>query len=376
MTTGPGHLEVHASVESIASEWDALADATGAAPFARPGWYAAWLGAFAGRARFELLALRRGPTLVAVLPLLARHGRLRSPTNWHTPAYPVLAADDAAADEILAQLFRLRRWNVTLSFLDPPTAERARGVASRCGCRVSSHVLLETPYVHLGTVTERTDPKSRRVLARRRRRLEEQGRVNVRVHSGDQRLDEMMQVWFQIEASSWKGRQGDDVLSRTETTRFYLEIARWAASRKSLLLAFLCLDERPIAFQFALDDQSRWHFLKTGYDEQLRSFGPGKLLMAELLDQARAAGREEVNLGGAADPYKLEWTDLVRPYVELQVFAPSMTGVAAHVADVHLRPVAGMLLRGARAAASRLAFPWSRGPRRYSQNSPPPPDAA
>ena len=347
MTAGATRLETYRSVEALAGEWDALADAAGAPPYSRPGWYAAWVAAFAGGARLEVLALRRGDALVAVLPLLARYGRLASPTNWHTPGYPLLAADDAAADELLARLFAMRTWHVTLGFLDPPTAQRARAVARRCGRTVIERLLLETPYVELGPapVADRLDAKARRVLRRRRRRLEERGAVTVEVHHGADRLDELMHVCFGIEASGWKGRQGDDVLARPETTRFYVDVTRWAAAGGHLLLAFLCLDGRPIAFQLALDDPSCWYFLKTGYDEELKAFGPGKLLMAELLDRAAAAGRRRVALGGTDDAYKLEWTQQVRPYVELQAFAPSPLGVAARLAHVRLRPVAGAVVR-------------------------------
>jgi CelD/BcsL family acetyltransferase involved in cellulose biosynthesis len=51
-------VEAHASLEAVAGEWQRLADATGAAPFLRPGWFAAWWGAF-GTGRPEILALRR-----------------------------------------------------------------------------------------------------------------------------------------------------------------------------------------------------------------------------------------------------------------------------------------------------------------------------
>ena len=46
------------SVAALFSEWEALADGTGASPFMHPGWFDAWWHAF-GRGRLEIVALRR-----------------------------------------------------------------------------------------------------------------------------------------------------------------------------------------------------------------------------------------------------------------------------------------------------------------------------
>ncbi len=353
-------IEIHHDVAALAAEWDELADSVGAPPFARPGWFAAWVRAFGGDWRLEVLALRRSAELAAVLPMLARRESLRSPTNWHTPGFPILAVDTEAAERLVAALFRSPHWKVTLSFLDSATARLVGEVARRRGWLVDEELLLETPYVELtgGSASDRMDGKARRVLGRRRRRLQEHGAVTISFHEGVDRLDEVMSVWFRLEASSWKGRQGDDVLSRPETTRFYLDLAEWAAPRGYLLLAFLCVGERPVAFQFGLDDASRWYFLKTGYDEEFSALGPGKLLMADLLDAAQAAGRVRVDLGGSADPYKLEWTGQLQRYVRLQAYARSPRGLAVYVAQRRTRPFVGRLLRRLRRFVSdRLNVP-------------------
>src|SRR3954468_17204704 len=84
----------------IAAEWDALADAVGASPWARPGWIDIWSRCF-GRSA-EAMVLRRDGALLAVAPLT--RGRLLGAVgaaNGHTPWYVVLAADTNAEEALV-----------------------------------------------------------------------------------------------------------------------------------------------------------------------------------------------------------------------------------------------------------------------------------
>ena len=47
-------------------------------------------------------------------------------------------------------------------------------------------------------------------------------------------------------------------------------MARWAAAKGWLRLAFLRLDGKPLAFDFGLNDGNTLYSLKTGYDEAYR----------------------------------------------------------------------------------------------------------
>src|SRR4051812_29727657 len=116
-TTDTIALEQYRSVESIASEWDELANRTNASPFLRPGWFAAWLSAFADGTRPVVYAARRDGRLVAVLPLLTGR-RARSPTNSHTPVFDLLASDAEAARTIVYELLGVRFPQLDLTYLE------------------------------------------------------------------------------------------------------------------------------------------------------------------------------------------------------------------------------------------------------------------
>jgi hypothetical protein len=72
-------------------------------------------------------------------------------------------------------------------------------------------------------------------------------------------------------------------------------------------------------------------------------------LTVETLERTFAkAGVRSYEFLGAADPYKLDLTDLTREFVRVQAFAPRPLGQAQRLAWRHGRPLASELRRRAR----------------------------
>ena len=59
--------------------------------------------------------------------------------------------------------------------------------------------------------------------------------------------------------------------------------------------------------------------LKMGFDESYRDLGPGSVIIAETFREAIEEGLRGMDLLGDADPYKMRWTDQVRPRQRLRV---------------------------------------------------------
>lgn len=301
-------------IEPVADEWDALAGRCGASPFLRPGWIAAWCEAFASEPA-EVLSVRRGGELVAAMPVLRARRRLRSPTNWETPEFGMVAADEDAAAALLAGALDRRPWYLSLAYLD------ADGVTARVSARAAeslgydAHRLpqMRSPLADVSDgweALERRLSKSRRGdLRRRRRRLEERGTLSFEVTGGRERMGPLLAEAFRLEAAGWKGRQGTAMASDPAVRRFYADVARWAADRGWLRIAFLRLDGRPIAFSLSLSEGRDHYLLKTAYDEELRSLGPGMLQVAEMIRDAVASGVRTCHFLGTDEPWKTEWAD-------------------------------------------------------------------
>ena len=333
MTIEAPRLTVETDVPAIADAWDELARRAQASPFVCRDWFEAWSAAF-GQGQLQVATLRRGEGLVALLPLEATGRRLVSPANWHTPMYGPLAQDREAAGELLEQLFRLETRTVELSFLDTTSgalddASRAARTARRMTAR---RTLARSPYVALeGSYEdyERTLSKNRRKgLRRNTRALEREGTLTFEVELGKGDLEGALRDAFALEASGWKGRRGTAIASDSETLQFYLDLARRGAARSWLRLAFLRLDGRPLAFDFALEHGGSWYSLKSGYEDAAARFGPGGVLLAWLLRRCYEDGLERFELLGDSDAFKLSYANQVRELGWLGTFPRSPSGRA------------------------------------------------
>jgi CelD/BcsL family acetyltransferase involved in cellulose biosynthesis len=334
----------------IAEEWDELAGRTGAVPFVRPGWITAWWDAF-GEGALQILTLRRGGRLAGVLPLYGNRAWLRSPTNDQTPQFSFIAEDAAAADELAAAALDRAGRRLTLSLVDAagPDFAALRGGAGARGYRVLARPVVRPPYLLVdgdwAAFEKHVAGRLLRDLRRRRRRLEDEGALTFEVTDGTTGLEELLEDGFRIETSGWKAAQQTAIVSRPETRRFFTEVARWAAARRWLRLAFLRLDGRALAFQFGLEEGGAYYFLKGGYETEFHRFAPGKLLVHDMLERAFSSGLERFEFLGQPESWKLEWTDDTRVLLIVDAFAPSLPGRANWAAESLYRSLRGVARR-------------------------------
>jgi CelD/BcsL family acetyltransferase involved in cellulose biosynthesis len=341
---------VHRSTDALSEEWEALADRTHASPFRRPGWVHIW-GKHFSTAPIEVLTVRRDDELVALLPVMRWNGLIRSPTNFHTPEFGVLAEDRAAAASLFRSLFTESHHQISLAFIEEDGEEVACCLAAADAYR--ERVLIrpqqQSPFVELDSTDwsafeSRLSAKLRADLRRRSRRLEEAGEVSFQVADGRADLDSLLAEGFAVEPSEWKARKGTSIASRADTSAFYRDVAEWAAERDLLRLSFLRLNGRPIAFQFGLEDKAAYYFLKGGYDVALRAFAPGKLLVGRMLARALECGLRRFEFLGAAEPWKMEWTTTCRSRVTIRVFPRGPVGYAGWLANRYARPAGKRLV--------------------------------
>jgi CelD/BcsL family acetyltransferase involved in cellulose biosynthesis len=345
-------IERHHHIEPLAAQWDQLADRTAGMPWVRPGWVAAWWQAF-GRGRLELLAAWRAGRLAGIVPLERRPGHLGSATNPHSPGFCLLAEDATVRRALAEALMGRRVRRVTLRYLPPHGAGLAesRQAAEAAGRLLVTRPMLRSPYIPVegdwAAYEQRLGSRMLRSLRRHRRRLERLGNLTVDVQDGRERLEELLADGWRVESSGWKGQSGTAVASRADTRAFYGAVARWAAERGWLRLAFLRLDGQPIAFDFCIEENGVHYLLKTGYGAAWQQYGPGLQLRHEMLARAFALRLDRYELLGADDPWKLSLADKAHELTALQAFARSLPGLVDWAAWAHGQPVVKRLL-GAR----------------------------
>ena len=337
----------------VAAEWDALADATGAGPFVRAGWFRAWSAAFGSRAVTALTARRDG-RLVGGLALVPARGALVSPTNWHTPAYGAVADDAAVAAALVREAASSGVARLDLSFLEraDPVAQAVADVARETGRRLIARPVLRSPYLLLEgdfEAYEATRPsKFRREIGRRQKRLGEHGEVEVAFADGSEDLDALLDEGFAVEGSGWKTARGTAIAEDPAAERFYRDVAEWAAAAGWLQLGFVRVGGKAVAFSYSIVLGDTCHVVKVGFDPEYARYAVGKLLTREAIRRAYEGGLAVYDFLGGEDPYKLEWTEAVRERIRVQAFARGPVGTAGFLAWRHARPVAKRAVQWAR----------------------------
>ncbi len=320
------------SIEPIARDWDGLATLVLASPFLRPGWFQAWWDSF-GRGRLAILTATRDGRLVGVAPLYRHHGALLALANVHSPHFAFLATDASVRRSLAEAVFAGNPLHTAVCFADAEEGSMAETerVARTAGRRLLTITIQRSPYVEIRGAWEEYEvalsSKFVRDLHRRRRQLESHGEVTVEIADGSEDLDALLVTAFDLEASGWKEQRGTAIVSSPATRRFYEEVARWAASRGILRLAFLRVGDRRIAFEYALEDAGRWYFLKGGVDPEMRRFGAGKLLVHDLLERAFRAGLVSFEFLGADEEWKRDWKPAYRELRLQHTFRPSPVGI-------------------------------------------------
>jgi CelD/BcsL family acetyltransferase involved in cellulose biosynthesis len=337
-------VDAASELEPLEREWDELASRIGASPFMRPGWIGAWWRAF-GAGRLSVLILRRQDRLAGVLPLARRRGAMVSTTNWHTPEFVPIAEDEEALSGLVAAALARTKVRLDLSFLyeDGAVAETCERLARADGFHLLARQIQGSPYLETtddwATFESGLPSRKTSKYRRFRRRLDEQGQVSVEALDGSEQLAERLREGFEVEAAGLEGRPGEAILARAETTRFYGEVARWAAERGWLRLWFLRLDGTPIAFAYGLEHGGVYFDLKVGFDPRYARFGPGVLLMEERIRHAFDSSLQRFEFLGAAERHKLDWTDSVHVKQRFQAFAPTVVGAANRIAWQRGRPI-------------------------------------
>lgn len=376
-------VSVEPEFAPLVEEWEELVDRTGAVPFMRPQWIEIWWRAFGAGSPTILTARERG-RLVGLVPLVrpawrapsfkaepfpptARPSTLRSVANWHSPKFGFLTESDQATRILAEALFSEKPALLSLAFFDPDfTAFDASVAAARAaGYEIYVQSLPPSPYVLISggweEYTSRLSGKFLRDLRRRHRKLAELGEVIFEVHDGHRSLETLLADGFETESSGWKHSHGSSIASRSETLRFYTDVARWASERGWLRLAFLRLNGETVAFQFGMESNDVYFFLKGGYNPAYRLYAPGKQLVRHMLERAFVLDLSRFDFLGGSESWKLEWTDTWQEQIILHAFAPSLQGKLESAAITVAPPSRKWVrnqLRPLRPLAKRVTRGW------------------
>jgi hypothetical protein len=162
-------------------------------------------------------------------------------------------------------------------------------------CKINQRIIVEWPAWFVGMIDHeghwpdfesRLSKDFRKRLSKYHRRFAENGNLSFEHHSqfDEQSLDRYATLAFELENTSWKGKQGGSVVASGQLD-FFLKNAQQLANQNSLRISFLRLDGKPIAFKFGAMGKRTYYSLKIGYNSEFARFAPGHVL-AQFLTRA------------------------------------------------------------------------------------------
>jgi CelD/BcsL family acetyltransferase involved in cellulose biosynthesis len=338
------------ALEELAPDWRLLSDRSAVRePFYRPEWAIAHMHAFSPNAQVAIATAESGSELKAVLPLVEERcffygvpvRKFRGAANVHSCRFDMVRADgadgEAAAGSIWRALKDMPGWDL-IELPDVPEGgalEELIEVARRENYPVARRESMHSPYIPLDGLQgddapwlTRTSANFRSTVRRTKRQLSELGNVALhRITSAD---PERLQSFYELERSGWKGQKGTAIACDERTRHFYDEIAGQAEKFKYLSLFFLELDGKPIAAQFGITYGGRYFMPKMAFDERYRRFGPGHLLIHEILNDCVQRGLFEYDFTGPAAEYKGKWSPAQRTHSTFWIFQKGVSGRVLH----------------------------------------------
>lgn len=342
------------ALQALGPQWDALAERVHPGqPFLRHDFLSLWVAAFhPGKLRVLTVSDSDG-RLVAALPLRCTTGHqwglpmraLSATANAHSCRFDFLAEDPwESGPPVLEHLITTGGWD-RLLLTDVPeggAGEVLFELARRRGLPVGRWESLRSPFFTLPDSMEamhaRLDTRFKANLRRRRRKLAKEGPITVERCEGGPGMARCLEEGLALEGSGWKGRRGSAIVQDVATRRFYLSLAAEAARAGTLALYLLRVGDRPVAFQFSLQQGGHYFLLKPGYDEALSACSPGQLLMEDVVEDLIARGVRAFDFLGPDMVWKRDWTDRVRVHTWLSIFPPHGWGRVLHATKFRAAP--------------------------------------
>lgn len=125
---------------------------------------------------------------------------------------------------------------------------------------------------------------NRQELRRQRRRLGEQGQLEVRVTQPGDDIAFWIEEFLRLEAAGWKGREGTALAADETNSQFTRSVIEQGFARNQVALLGLFLDGRAIALKLNFLSGEGGFTYKIAFDEAFKKYSPGVQLELENID--------------------------------------------------------------------------------------------
>ncbi|MBZ0155112.1 MAG: GNAT family N-acetyltransferase [Alphaproteobacteria bacterium] len=326
----------------VIGQWNSILEAYGdTRVFISPAWFERWWNAFGEGRELFVVVLEREGEVQAVFPCCITSDSdgeiLSSLTNDHTCHFDFIVRPPVRR-EALAGFLELAGkvkpgLGMSLEYIPVSGCNGEALFSALRRTKTPSHRYSQpwAPRMEVrgewDAFQKRIPGRLRNTLRRNRKKAEVEGVLSFEVIRRSEQLDQVLDVLFDIEYNSWKGRNGTAIRCSAGTEKFYRELARSAMQSGHLLIFLLKQGEASLAADFCLCSGETVFLLKPCYDEAFSQFTPGNLLHYESFGYLFAL--QEIrwyDFLGACEPWKMEWTAQTGEYGWIRAFPKSLKG--------------------------------------------------
>ena len=373
------HLEIRqgvAALHALAADWQALYQATDAAPFLSWEWAVTWQQWFDAGKEPYLFCVFSGQALVGLLPLVYEpQRRLRRfsllGSGFGGADYLGFLALPEVAAEVIALIAKF--WGTTVNFdlleLDDLQLDSAaslqRVLQPVFTCRLSSRY--SCPQIHLNADWNAILKRSRRADNFKRRLRQLQARAGFAHRSVTQSADAVpaFDRFLRLHNARWAKDGGSEMTGHERLVSFQRDlIMRWAEAG---MLRFdeLWVEGECRASIYGIEHQRQYYFYNSGYDQSWRSASVGLVLLGLSIRSAIERGVQRYDFLRGTEAYKFDWADATRETVMLRI-APKHSRASLLLAYEQTRETLRQNMRAslpdwALLPAQRVRRAWKRG---------------
>jgi CelD/BcsL family acetyltransferase involved in cellulose biosynthesis len=169
-----------------------------------------------------------------------------------------------------------------------------------------------SPRVSIGDNPDHVLNAGRRSdLRRAMKRAEKLGAVSFRVWSpAAEEFSALFATAVEVEAASWKGPNNSALKYDIPARTFYERYGPSAIRAGVLRMAFMYIDNAPVAVQLFCEYSNAVWLLKIGYNAQFSACSPGQLLMMEVIRYASQRKLNRCEFLGQSEAWTKMWTDV------------------------------------------------------------------
>lgn len=326
--------------------WDSVAGAYGdRGIFISYGWFENWWKSFGRDIELFTVVLRTPGEIKAIFPCSlrpdpcrgAKHRIVSSLTNSQTCYFDFVVSSDyrnytiSCFISIVSQVLP----GVQLFFenMDPSGENFSQMIAQLSSTRAPFQIYSQpsAPWTDLSgdwkSFSSTLSVNFKKTLRKRFNKAESKGILNLETLRATDQLDAKLNTVFEIEYSSWKGRNGTAIKCHPDVEHYYRGLASWAMQQGNLLLFILTLNDTPIGATFCLSTGQTVFGIKVGYDESYGDISPGILLHKMMYDYFFSLGTvSKHDFLGNCEPWKMEWTNRTGEACWIRIYPKSLKG--------------------------------------------------